>query len=78
MTAYQILLTEVTEYLSGDGILKADIDPTEYARDMIAETEIVDGDLSFEIPGRYTVSGNPNAVSFDATAYAAELDAETE
>jgi hypothetical protein len=78
MSAYKALVAEVTEYLARPGILKDGLDPDRYAASVVSETEIRDGELSFEIPGRDTVSGNPNSVSFDATAYAAELDAETE
>ncbi len=77
MSAYVALVAEVTEYLARPGILKAGINPANYAAEVVAETEIRAGELSFEIPGRYTADGNPNAVSFDAEAYAAELDAET-
>lgn len=78
MTAYKALIAEITEYLSSPGILKADIDPANYAEEVVSETEIRDGELQFEIPGRYTVSGNPNAVSFNAIAYEAEMDAGAE
>lgn len=78
MSEFNKLVAEITEYLSRPGILKNDIDPASYAVEIVSKTEIRDGELSFEIPGRYTVDGNPNSCSFNAVAYAAEQDAETE
>lgn len=69
--AYEALVAKVTEYLSRPSMLNADLDAEKYAINVIADTEIVDGDLSFEIPAKHTPSKAPNAVSFDAREYAA-------
>ena len=76
MNAYETLVANIRDYLARPGILNDGFDPDSYARQVVAEQEIIDGELHFEIPGLHTASGNPNAVIFDASAYAAELDAD--
>ena len=77
MSAYSELKTEILDYLRRPGILRPEINADDLADTIIFEGRINDGDLNYEIPSRYTASGNPNAVTFDAVDYEAELEAET-
>jgi len=77
MNAYKELKADVAGYLAQPGILRPEIDPESYAAEIIATEDVINGLLQFEIPGRYTPTGVPNHCSFDAAAWAAELDEAT-
>ena len=65
------IAAELGDYLAPH--LKPGIDPVDYAVELISSREVrADGYLYHEVPGRYTLNGNPLPVIIDLRGYIRE------
>lgn len=66
----EIVVTEVRDFASEiaayiAGSIRPEIDPNELAAQLVAEADLADDadDVTVEVPGRYTKTGNPLSVT---------------